>query len=255
MSVFSVGPGDANFYNMLFNSVNGQGGSGLLSGGSSLLGDYSLIKSGAYKKLLNAYYDKVVKPAYGDDDDDEKGVVGDRDSLGGLSETKSDAQSLQDSISALSDGKLYEKKADEDGNLSYDRDKIEGAVKDYVKSYNAFLDSAGDLDSTAILSKTLNIVQATSKNSKLLGDIGISIGADNKLVIDEDKLKEADVSAIKSLFKGTGSYGQTVAGKAAQVYSMANSMLYSGRHASSYTFDGAYRTFGTGNSFSFDEYL
>lgn len=68
MSIFSVSSGSGNnFYNMFFNtsgSGNNNAAAGIFSGGSTAIGDLSLIKSGAYKKLLNAYYD-VQKPEKG----------------------------------------------------------------------------------------------------------------------------------------------------------------------------------------------
>ena len=50
-----------NLYNSLFNFSNRNSGlsslNNLMLGSSNVLGDYSMIKSGTYKKLLTAYYD------------------------------------------------------------------------------------------------------------------------------------------------------------------------------------------------------
>lgn len=76
------------------------------------------------------------------------------------------------------------------------------------------MESAGDAESLGVLSKTLNIQKATATNKGLLKSIGITIGKDNKLVVDEEKLNNASISDLTSLFKGSGSYGDSVSKKA-----------------------------------------
>ena len=101
MSIFSVSSGSGNnFYNMFFNtsgSGNNNAAAGIFSGGSTAIGDLSLIKSGAYKKLLNAYYD-VQKPEKGRTSSSSsttasKFINGVEDSTGKLQSAKNDASS------------------------------------------------------------------------------------------------------------------------------------------------------------------
>ena len=40
----------------------------------------------------------------------------------------------------------------------------------------------------------------TDKNSNMLAKIGITIGKGNKLELDEDALKQADISSLKTVF-------------------------------------------------------
>ena len=266
MSIFSVSSGSGNnFYNMFFNtsgSGNNNAAAGIFSGGSTAIGDLSLIKSGAYKKLLNAYYD-VQKPEKGrtsssSSTTDSKFINGVEDSTGKLQSAKNDASSLSDALKKLSNRSLYMNKRDEKGNLVkgekgeavYDTEAIGKAVKEFVESYNSFIDSTGNLNSTKMLSKTLDVIKTTSKNAGLLADIGIRIGSDNKLKLDEDKLKEAKVSTINSLFTGSGSYGSNISAKANESFRIASSSSYAGTRASSYTYSGAYSTLGTTNVLS-----
>ena len=116
------------------------------------------------------------------------------------------------------------------------------------------MESTGDAESLGVLSKTLNIQKATATNKGLLKSIGITIGKDNKLVVDEEKLNNASVSDLTSLFKGSGSYGDSVSKKANEVYKLANNTAMSNTHASSYTFNGTYSTMGT-SSGSINKYL
>ena len=266
MSIFSVSSGSGNnFYNMFSNtsgSGNNNAAAGIFSGGSTAIGDLSLIKSGAYKKLLNAYYD-VQKPEKGRTSSSSsttasKFINGVEDSTGKLQSAKNDASSLSDALKKLSNRSLYMNKRDEKGNLVkgekgeavYDTEAIGKAVKEFVESYNSFIDSTGNLNSTKMLSKTLDVIKTTSKNAGLLADIGIRIGSDNKLKLDEDKLKEAKVSTINSLFTGSGSYGSNISAKANESFRIASSSSYAGTRASSYTYSGAYSTLGTTNVLS-----
>ena len=62
----------------------------------------------------------------------------------------------------------------------------------------------------------------TSLYSKTLEKVGITIGEDNKLSIDEDKFKSADVSRIKSLFNDSPSFAKSIASQASFVDYAAN---------------------------------
>ena len=55
---------------------------------------------------------------------------------------------------------------------------------------------------------------STKANSRLLSEVGITIGKENKLELDEDKLKNANISTLKTLFTGTNSFADRIAQKA-----------------------------------------
>ncbi len=244
MALDGIGNGNSgyDFYSSMFGTANTTA-----SGGSNILGDYSLIQSGAYKKLLKAYYAKEEA-----EETEENEPV---DSSVDLLNTKANAENLNNALAALTSKSLYESTGtDENGKDVYDNEKITGAVKQFVESYNAYLDSAGDLDSTSILRKTLSMVKATSGNANLLREIGITIGEGNKLVLDEEKLGKAAVTTINSLFAGHGSYGDRIQMLAGESYKLANSQAYTNNHASSYTYDGTYSILGTSNG-TLDKYL
>ena len=242
-----------NNYSFLFSNTSSNKTNSLdlfSNSGSNPLGDYALIKSGVYKKLLNAYYQKN-----GTTDKTTSKTDGEEDSTQTLTTVKSAAEDLKDSVEELGKSSLYKKTGvDNDGNYTYDRDAITKAVKKYVTDYNSYMESAGDAESLGVLSKTLNIQKATATNKGLLKSIGITIGKDNKLVVDEEKLNNASISDLTSLFKGSGSYGDSVSKKANEVYKLANNTAMSNTHASSYTFNGTYSTMGT-SSGSINKYL
>lgn len=267
MSVFSVSGSNNDFYSMFFNtsgSNNKNNAAGLFGGGSSVIGDMSLIKSGAYKKLLNSYYATVKE----NDAKEGKGTTtakasAAKDSAGSLQTVSSDASKLVDALNGLGSRSLYKNKTDESGNkilgekgeAVYDTEKINSAVKKFVESYNSFVESSGKLNSTSILGKTLDVIKSTKKNEGLLADIGITIGDDNKLKLDETKLGKAKMTTVNSLFVGSGSYGSLVSARVSASGRLANSTAYANTHGSSYTYDGSYSLLGSTGSNSISGYM
>lgn len=245
-----------NLYNSLFNFSNRNSGlsslNNLMSGSSNVLGDYSMIKSGTYKKLLTAYYG-IQKEDKTEDKSSTTSKITDETSK--LTATKNSAKALGEAAKTLSNNNLYRSKGvDEDGNLKYDKDSIKKAVKNYVDSYNSYIESSGKLNSPVILSKTYGMINATAGNAELLGEAGIKLGSDSKISFDEEAFDKASVTTIKSLFTGGGSYGNTIASKASESYGLANSASYSNTHASSYTYNGSYSMLGTTDKF-FDQFM
>ncbi|NBH13430.1 hypothetical protein D3Z36_04390 [Lachnospiraceae bacterium] len=57
----------------------------------------------------------------------------------------------------------------------------------------------------------------TDKTKSLLAKAGITIGKGNKLELDEEELKEADISVLKSIFTGSYSFGDQIGGKAVSI--------------------------------------
>lgn len=239
-SIFSIGGSNNGAYNMFFaDSSNSTGSkssvSSLFGETSTLLGDYSMIKSGGYKKLLNAYY--ATQKTDNNSDSVSSG------SKSALLNVKTDSVKLKQSLSKLSEASLYEKKTDKDGKTDYDREAITDAVKNFVDAYNSYVDSSSKVDTTGILRRSLGIVNNTNANSTLLSKSGISIGKDNKLSLDEDTLNKTDVNVLKTLFTGVGSLGDNISSKASESYGLANSAVFTANHAATYTYDGAYARF------------
>lgn len=258
MSVFSVSGSNNDFYSMFFNTSgsNNNNTASIFGGGNTAIGDMSLIKSGAYKKLLKSYYATVKESDSDSKTSSSKMTTSQasaaKDSAGSLKTVETDASALVNSLKELGNRSLYKNKTDDSGNkilgekgeAVYDTEKIGSAVKKYVESYNSFIESSGKLNSTSILSKTLDIISNTRKNAGLLSDIGITIGDDNKLKLDETKLGKAKTTTINSLFAGSGSYGSTVYSRASASGRLANSTAYANTHGSSYTYNGSYSMLG-----------
>ena len=238
-SVFSISGANSMFFADSSSKNSNKSVSSIFGETSTLLGDYSMIKSGSYKKLLTAYY------ASQKTDNKSKGTS---TSTANLVDIKTNSVKLKQSLSKLSESSLYEKKTDKDGKSDYDRDAIASAVKNFVDAYNSYVDVSGKADSTSLLRRGVSIVNNTNANSVLLSKSGINIGKDNKLSLDEDTLKKADVNVLKTLFTGVGSLSDTISSKANESYGIANSAVFNNNHAASYTYSGEYTTFANSNN-------
>ncbi|MDE7299992.1 MAG: hypothetical protein K2N94_14425 [Lachnospiraceae bacterium] len=77
----------------------------------------------------------------------------------------------------------------------------------------------------------------TEKNSKMLAKLGITIGKGNKLELDEEALKKAEISSLKTAFSGYNSFAAKVAQKAADISGAAAraGTIYTSRGAHSRT--------------------
>lgn len=249
--------GTNNYFNGFFGntSTGNSSAAGLFGGGSSMLGDYSLIKSGSYKKLLTAYY--KTQDADKETDSSSTASASETDSVekARLLNAKTDASELQSAAEALGSRSLYKATGtDEKGQNEYDTDAIKKSVENFISAYNSYIDSTSKVDSTRVLKKSLSIVKQTAANQKLLKSVGIKIGENNKLSLDEEKFAEAKVSTLTSLFVGRDSYAGQIGQKAAATSGLANSAAYSGSNASTYTYGGSYSVLGTSSN-SLDKYL
>lgn len=207
-------------YSSLF-GVGNSYGSGYGSGGTGLaLGDYMAIQNGSYKKLLKSYYanqkaEKSSSTSSGVDNEAKRKLVNES------------ANSLKKAADALTSKEFWKKNG---GN----REEILKAVKTFVDSYNKTITEMGESDNKSALRSTVWMTQMTSKTSALLEKAGITVGADNKLSIDEEKFNSAHASDLKSIFCGYGSYASRVSQKAS---SIANAAAQSTK---TYTSSGSY---------------
>lgn len=195
------------------------------------LADYASIRNGSYGKLLKAYYAKQ------DSEKSEAKIEAENKELAVL---KQDADELKSAMLDVMDEELYEKKKmkDKDGNETedYDWDAITKAMKAYVENYNTLVDKTAESEDTAVLRNGVWMTKATSVNAKLLSEVGITIGEGNKLSLDEDALREANMSTLKTLFTGHSSYADDVLRNASKVSTAA--VAAAGKSGSTYNGSG-----------------
>lgn len=219
-----------NDYSFLFN--NSSSSSNGMSNMYSLLSEYNNIQNGTYAKVVKQYYAKAeAENKTSTDKTTEKNnkklsAVSEEEKA--LNQVQTDAQTLTDAADALitkGTDSLFKQKditvKAEDGSETttrgYDTDAIYQAVKKFADGYNSLLDAMKDTDSDQISGQVSRMGNLTQTYKKLLGEVGVEIGTDNKLTVDADKLKSADVSTLKTLFNGNTSYAYSVATKASMI--------------------------------------
>ncbi len=193
------------------------GGSSTSSADGVDLTSYMSIKNGSYRRLLKNYYSSQKAEA--------KSAVGDTGAT--LTKIRSAADKLQKKSDALSSDKLWATTESVDegtGKVTETLTNPEAlvkAVKEFADEYNKTIDAAAGSETKAVLRTGGWMDNMSRKNGRLLNEVGITIGSDGKLSVDEDELKNANVTTLKSLFKGVDSYASKVSAKAAAISNSA----------------------------------
>lgn len=221
--------------------------------GTSYISDYSNIKSGSYYKLMKAYYSgnsnaaSMVDTSSTTKAADRINAIAVRDEASALK--KSGAALLKTGTDSLFNKTTIK---DDKGNESegYDMDSIYKSVSSFVDNYNELVTSAADSANSAVLTSAASIVGSTRANETLLGSVGITVGSDNTLSLDEKEFKAADVSKIKSLFNGTGSYGYRISAGTTNIYNQSVSQLAQLATGTSYSSKGSYSYNYTGSLYN-----
>ena len=241
----------------LFSGLNSGRTSGT-SGLSSVLSDYGAIRNGSYGKLLKAYYNNVdnsaVKSAYNSavKNSNTSTAADSSATIKGLQSTTDDLTSSAKDLYTTGSKSVFNKKSvtDENGQTTqqYDTDAIYKSVKSFVDDYNSVLEAADKSADTKVQNSVIGMINYTKMESNMLSKLGITIGSDYQMSIDEDTFKKADMSVAKSLFNGTGSYAYTIASKSAMTNSYAD---MEAAKANTYTKYGSYgSTYSSGSIYN-----
>lgn len=186
----------------------------------NVLSDYASIKNGSYGKLLKSYYAKM----------DADSASSSKDTTQKLTLMRSSADSLKKSADALKDTSLWEKKkitktdektGEKTQEEDYDWNAITKAVKSFIDDYNSVVEETGSSETKDVLRNAAWMTNITSNAQNLLSKVGITIGKGNKLELDEEALKNARMTDLKTLFTGHGSFADQISRKAESISSAA----------------------------------
>lgn len=186
--------------------------------------DYASIKNGSYKKLVKSYYNQAKDTTSKKDTTTVDKYKKDTTDKTGLAQMKTEADALKKSAKEFTSDELWKKT-----NGSYDMDKIAKAVKGFAENYNDTIEQAGKVSTKDVSQQTGFMSSLTKTMSNALSKVGVTVGADGKLSVDEEALKKADEKNVKSLFSGSTSYASQIEQKAGAISSAAlrNSSIYS----------------------------
>ena len=234
----------------------GNGASGVA--GSNFLSDYASIKNGSYAKLMKAYYSEnandSVKTVAKNSKTASTALSSEESKAYTKIQTNTDA--LKESADALLGKSLFEKKdittKDENGVENtvkdYDKNAIYDAVSSFVTDYNSVIKAVADTDDSTVSRRVTNLTNETLSNQKNLSRLGISVNLDGTLSLDKETFIKADMSKVKSLFNGNGSYAYQVSAQASLINYAADNAVTKG---SAYNVNGVYSSaFNNGNLFN-----
>lgn len=232
------------------------GGFSSMSSFSGIIGDYAQIRSGAYRKLLKAYYgsynaDGTAKTSQTSTPlaRKQKTSSDTADSAKSLTSVSEAASSLQSAAMKLAEVKegtssLYAKKTmvdkAEDGTTTtrydYDYDGVVKAVKSFVSSYNDTLDAVSKVASPAVQQKTKWMTDVAAQYKEQMSEFGITMDKDGRLALNEDVFRGKDMTDIQDFFEGSNSFVNKLARKASALAGSAE--LQATKAASAYTAAG-----------------
>lgn len=211
--------------NSLGSSMFGNNSMNSLNSVSSLFNDYSMMKTTGYRKLISSYYNgssnSTINQIYGNNNSTSTTESFDKESYTTLRDNAGELYTSSMKLASSGSKSLF--KTDSEGK--YDMEGISKAVEGFVSSYNKTLDAVVDVSNTQALRTGTFMVSGTKAFENNLNKIGITIGKDNKLSVDSEKLKAADVNDIKSLFNGTTSYATNMATKAISLSNTSSQAL------------------------------
>lgn len=95
-----------------------------------------------------------------------------------------------------------------------DKDALVKNVTAFAESYNSAVDAMGKSDSVDALRAGLSMTNTVKTYSGALSRMGIKVGSDNKLTVNEETLRAADDNAVSSMFGSSYSPVARVADKA-----------------------------------------
>lgn len=243
-------------YSFLFSSL---GNGAANAAGNSFLADYASIKNGSYGKLMKAYYNETGNDSVNKLVHNKANSAVSKEEKAALTKVQSATDALKESADVLLESgskSVFAQKdittKDENGVEStvrgYDVEGIYKAVEAFVKDYNAVINAVNDSDSEAVNRRTESLVHTVMNNSKMLSSIGITLKDDSTLSIDKDTFGKSNMTTVKTLFNGNGSFGYRASAQASLIHFSAQ------REASktnSYNSNGAYNNyFNAGDLFS-----
>lgn len=209
--------------NALFGDKNSVSSGSFLS--SSSLGDWGLMRSGVYTKMLKSYYAKMnasssdtgktEKNEYESQLDSKLESLQNSTSDTALSNIKSAAGSMKTAAQTLADMDFE----------TESRDKLYEGVKKLADTYNTVLASTAKSGLTSISQSVTWMVNDVKAHETQFEKIGIRIGSDNQLTIDKDKFSEAGLNDIRSLLEGNSGFASKLSQRASGLANLAANQI------------------------------
>lgn len=235
-SYFNVNNNASSIMNSIFSSL----GNNSSSKQTGMLGDYYAIQNGSYYKMAKKFYANKTSGTSQTSKTDTSSLTqklealntGSASSVGSRYKTTSKKVNTEtmkatgDALSTLGNlmsNKLYDKlsttTADGIVTEDYNKSAILSNVQGFVKEYNNVINKVGDSSNKQTLESGVRMINQTKIYSNSLQAIGITVGDDNQLKLDEEAFAKSDMKDVKALFSGSVSYGKNIQNRMMELYS------------------------------------
>lgn len=227
------------------------------------LSDYASIKSGSYGKLMKAYYaknssDDIKNVVEASNKNKYKTASDDQiDTIAKLEKSATEVSSQMGKLTASDQNSLFAEKeitiknsdGTESKTVGVDKEAIKSAVNGFVEKYNKLLAESATSTNQRVQSARTGITNLTDNNKQKLEAIGITIGSDKKLTVDQERLSKADASQIKAVFQGNYGSGVTNRADLIEMYAKNDAAKASGLYGSNAAYTSVYNTGNLYNGF------
>lgn len=95
------------------------------------------------------------------------------------------------------------------------------AFSNFVKDYNALINNTSKSKNSNVVNQANYLTGIVSNNRSAFSKLGVTIGSDKTLSLDEKKFKDADMSAVKDLYSGAYSVAEKMTDKVNSIYRYA----------------------------------
>lgn len=222
----------ANVFNSLNNSSssNKNTNNNPFSNFATLATSFNSMKSVAFMRTVKNYYKNLETSSSSSSSNNSSSseklqstqLIDFKDSLKSIQTSEN---SIKLNInSAKTNKNLNLIKNGNDNDKSYMKDLV-NSISSFADNYNSMIDKSSNIESSSVLSNVLSMTKMTRYNATSLNEIGISLGSDNKLTVNKDKLTNADLDKINSLFGENGSFGDYTAHRASSLSSLCISQI------------------------------
>lgn len=153
-----------------------------------------------YEKLYNSIFGKAEEES--------------AESTVSMKASCSNVMSSAEALDSFAQGLTYGKE--------YDTEQAQKLIEGFVKDYNSFVENLGNAESESVLQKGVVMVNTAKAYSGSLRRAGITVGSDNKLTFDPEKMSEISATDLKTTFGDYG-FAEKAYQKAEQVSRLAGS--------------------------------
>lgn len=240
----------------IFSSLNNSSGSkknsnsnnDAFSNFATLATNFNAMKSAAYARTVKNYYKNLKTPNSSDASSSTSSTETDKklqsatliDFKDSLKSIEKSENSIKLNInSAITNKNLNLIEKGNDNDKSYMNDLV-NSISDFANNYNSMIEKTSNVESSSVLSNVLSITKMTRYNATSLSEIGISLGNDNKLTVNKEQLKNADLDKINSLFGQNGSFGDYTANRVSSLNSLCVSQIKSELNSERYNTISSY---------------